>query len=764
MLLGHFAAVAISLILWGAGYNIYPMQFGATSTSPTSETVYKRDMAWSAMTSDAANNLWSMKLPTQSARSVDAMPIQLIYKSPNNCLTKSNLRVIQQLEQQIMNSSQYVSSFCLRQPDGTCRKPRSILRFFDGSYAGYGISDVGGQNVFRSDPNFDRISEIISTAFDANGRSEATATIAAGQPDLQSMLNYVVGNDFNGFSITSSVCRSMVFSGLPLAGFRTSKDQVAQQLQQLSSLHCGTFESFFADRGSLGDMEFVYHSDGLQGNAERAQRNSDYFLLIGSLLFLWIALWIQTQSLWLSSMSLFGAFGSYVWANLLYRIILNFFSYSDPQALSCLVVAVISSYHTVYFLQTFVRTMAVPGLTLEAQLSTALGMAHKHFLTVNSVVALSFFVCAASNFKTVTNFSVFCGLLAITSYLSACIFVPTVFATWAHYWVNINLFKKNFLFARFGSQQTKVSLASSAPVLEPRSSNVPVRVPMQNFFRKIYVDRFVTHPVLRWLLISAALIVVLIFLIAAAVQLRVDKNQPLLWREPTNFGKFRKYQATLFGQSDQDPGVRLYLILGFSGVDDSRCHRSDLTCPPLVRYSSEFDLLPHTAQNKLSELCGKLRSVDSATERALRIRRSATVQARTGDNPLEISCFMDAMQGFYTSTPTPLPSSLADMALIVSSNAQTYPSATYSSVGSPSNPESGTYYRHFEFGLLNWITNASLSPSPSSDFSRYSSLLGGTADTAARRSTTSLTYAGGQYNLLCTVCFSYMWGFCAAMP
>lgn len=191
---GHALALAITLILWGANYAIFPTQFGTTSTSPTSETVYKQDMIWAAMTSNTNNNLWSMKLPTQTLRSVEAMPLQIIYKSSSNCLTKTNLRAIQQLEAQIMNNSQYTASICLRQPDGTCRKPRSILRFFDGSYTGYGLVDSGGQNVFRADANFDRISDIMLAAFDANGRSESPAAIAAGQPDIQSILNYVVGS------------------------------------------------------------------------------------------------------------------------------------------------------------------------------------------------------------------------------------------------------------------------------------------------------------------------------------------------------------------------------------------------------------------------------------------------------------------------------------------------------------------------------------------------------------------------------------------
>lgn len=312
----------------------------------------------------------------------------------------------------------------------------------------------------------------------------------------------------------------MVYSGLPLSGFRTNKDQVSVQTQQMTILHTSVFDSFLSGRATLGDMEMVYNSDGLAESAETNQRNQDYCLLIGSLLFLWIVLWIQTQSLWVAVLTLIGAFGSYLWANLLYRIILNFYSFSDPQALASLVVAVVASYHTVYLMQAYTRALSIPGLSSEAQLSTALAGAHKHFLTVNSVLALSFFVSAASNFKTVMDFSVFCGLLSITSYISACIYLPTVIFTWSQYWSKVIIWKKSMFFRKFNHTTSQSGSVSGMP-----SSNPKLHVPMQGFFKKPYVDRFITHPVLRWLLISAAMVTVLIFLIAAAVQLRVNQNQ-----------------------------------------------------------------------------------------------------------------------------------------------------------------------------------------------------------------------------------------------
>ena len=69
-----------------------------------------------------------------------------------------------------------------------------VVAFFDGSFSSLNIRDAIGQNVFRSDSNFDRVTEILSVAYDANGHSESIYLDAAGQPFLQGFLSYVAGS------------------------------------------------------------------------------------------------------------------------------------------------------------------------------------------------------------------------------------------------------------------------------------------------------------------------------------------------------------------------------------------------------------------------------------------------------------------------------------------------------------------------------------------------------------------------------------------
>eukprot|EP00047_Mylnosiga_fluctuans_P000747 m.201044 g.201044 ORF g.201044 m.201044 type:complete len:1056 (+) comp10103_c0_seq9:60-3227(+) len=736
LLLAHIASIVISLILWGAGYDIYHTQFRRTAINPVDDGMFQQSAVWSAAQQDASNNLWAQKIPTRATRSVSAMPTQIIYSSSSNCLTKANLYAIKTLEQTLFNSSAY-KAICQLQPDGTCRPPRSIMRFFDGSYAGYGIYDSFHQNIFRADPTFDRITEIVTTAFDANGNSDATNIKNASQPDLQVLLNYVVGKDYNNFAVSSAYCRTMVYSGLPLTGYRTDKDSTGEQLSLLGKLQMDAMDSYLTDRGSLGDMKMVYQSEGMQERRETSQRGTDYLIAIGSLVFMGLALLIQTHSAWIAVFTMINALCAYAWANLIYRIILQFRSYGDPQALAGYLVAQLCAVFAVYMTHVFRQACNVPELqTAEARLGTMLRTTHRTILTVCLVMMLAFFVSAASSYVVVVNYCVFCGVLCITSYISTMVFTPAIIVTWYTYWsARYNCLAKST--ARVSLSVNTRASTSSAPALPSPLA----RTPLQAFFKGHYVNSFVAHPVLRWLLISASVIIVGAFLIAAAVLLGVSRSQPVLWRSNTNDGKFTDLQQSVFGQSDQDTAVRLHIVWGLRGRDASVCHASDLTCLPAPLYSDTFDLLPHTTQNKLLDFCTGLKSVSATTESALGMRRKAT-----GDNGLEVRCFIDAQHAFLNTTAYPLPFNLNDLAQLVHDYPSLYPSSTpssaYANVGTVSYPEGGTYYRAYEMSALHWLSNASSSGYPSADYTTYSGLIGGQADSSLRRTSNTLNFAG----------------------
>jgi predicted RND superfamily exporter protein len=322
----------------------------------------------------------------------------------------------------------------------------------------------------------------------------------------------------------------MIYSGLPLNGYRTDKDNKNAQLNNLGGLQMSILDDFLKGRTRLGDMQMFYQSEGMEDQRERYQRTQDYYLCIGSLLFMGLALWIQTHSLWIAFFSMVGSLGSFVWANLVYRIILNFFSFGDPQALAGFVIAQLGAFHVVYLTHVFRQACQIRELqTAEARLSTMVATAHRTILTTSVVMMISFFVSAASGFVVAVNFAVFCGLLSIISYLSAVFFLPAVIITWYSFWSRISCSSKqrseDISTAQLPMSNGRTSVASLSNSASPGSSKKISKTPLYSFFTGPYVFKFVAHPVLRWLLISASAVIVAAFLIASCVQLSLNISQ-----------------------------------------------------------------------------------------------------------------------------------------------------------------------------------------------------------------------------------------------
>jgi hypothetical protein len=148
--------------------------------------------AWRAAREDPTNDMLASKLPAQPSRMVHTVDFDLILGSATNCVSQTNLQHLQALELELFNHSDFQARFCqtVGSP-ASCRKPASVLRLFDGSYAALNIL-VAGQNIFRPDPSFQRIGEILAMAYDANGNSPDASLIAAGQPYLRDVVEHAL--------------------------------------------------------------------------------------------------------------------------------------------------------------------------------------------------------------------------------------------------------------------------------------------------------------------------------------------------------------------------------------------------------------------------------------------------------------------------------------------------------------------------------------------------------------------------------------------
>ena len=152
---------------------------------------------------------------------------------------------------------------------------------------------------------------------------------------------------------SSGFCRTMFYSGYPLPGYNNIEESRQDQQAAMKQLHVDQLSDFLADRSTVGDMDMYYSSDGIEEHDTHEQRRRDLLLLIGSLLFAFVFLFLQFESLWLTFWTLFAGFGNYIWGNMVYRIVMNVHFFGLPQALSCIFVFVLTAIFANYFLDAF---------------------------------------------------------------------------------------------------------------------------------------------------------------------------------------------------------------------------------------------------------------------------------------------------------------------------------------------------------------------------------------------------------------------------
>lgn len=155
-------------------HNLFNTQFSGFPYDIRGDDTTLRDQAFEAMVGDANNDMFEKMLPTQDERTFLGEPVQVIYESDFNCLTPSNLQSMKLLEDAAVGLDSFNNTLCQLE-SGVCRLPRSILRFFDGTFA-------SRDSIFIADPTFSRISQIIGHAFDSTS-----------SPDIRSILSYHIG-------------------------------------------------------------------------------------------------------------------------------------------------------------------------------------------------------------------------------------------------------------------------------------------------------------------------------------------------------------------------------------------------------------------------------------------------------------------------------------------------------------------------------------------------------------------------------------------
>ncbi|XP_059145581.1 protein dispatched homolog 3-like, partial [Physella acuta] len=151
----------------------------------------------------------------------------------------------------------------------------------------------------------------------------------------------------------------------------------------------------------------------------------DLLLAVGSFLFIFIFMLIQTNSLFLTSLSIASILTSFLGTNLVYRIILDYKYFGIFHVLSIFIILGIGADNIFVFNDTWRATGHEEHGDIEQRLSACYRRASKSMLITSLTTFVAFISNAFSPLLAVNSFGIFSAVLVVFNFFSAIIFFPT---------------------------------------------------------------------------------------------------------------------------------------------------------------------------------------------------------------------------------------------------------------------------------------------------------------------------------------------------
>ena len=394
--------VIISASLLASGYDLLPIDFQNLPLELNDLPWRKRDLAWTYR--NQYTNRYDRSPATGSWRSRSWLRanIDLYYDTGGgNIFTKANLKKIQSIENRLTSVAEY-ANYC-QLASGSCVKPASIIRYFDGTFASV--------DAVFNDTEFDNIPQVLYEALTNN----------ATKSDFQFFLSssYSITNT----AASSSITRSLLPLGYPIQGY-TEEKEYENHVQEFTSTH---LEPVLASiRTSTSEFEFLYRSQLLWFDVVLKQAMLDVLCAVGSIMFIFVFILIHTKSLWITGFAVLSIMTCFLCTNLIYRVVLDFRYIGFFHVLTIFIVLGIGADDVFVFYDVWRNTGHEDYPTLAHRLSDAYRKSVFSMLFTSITTAVAFFANAISPLLATRSFGVFSGIVIIVNYLSVILYFPTV--------------------------------------------------------------------------------------------------------------------------------------------------------------------------------------------------------------------------------------------------------------------------------------------------------------------------------------------------
>ena len=483
--------VALLVVLLGAGVDVIPFILDRVPLDIKTDTDYLRALAWDERKEDT--NIQERFAITENlggrTETFDVLS-SYFYLKEGNVLTREHLMLIRDTEERLFENEIYQNKFCKLNRLRECEKPSSLIRYFDGTNAH--ISSV------FNDTNFENVNEVLYLASTHN--------------ETKRKFQDYMGKDayVNRTHAQSHITRSGIPIGYPLDGYNSTEDREDDQETDVKNFCLDDWNPIVEDiyKAKVGAMSYYYTSQYLLVAVITEQVIKDQALAVGSLLFIFVFMCIQTGSVWVTGWSMLSVIHGFVTTILIYRFPLDFRYFGVFHVLAVFIVLGIGADNIFVFFDTWKETGFEKYKTLAHRLSGAYRKAAMAMFFTSSTTAVAFIVSATSPFLGVSSFGVFSGVLIIVNYITVIVFLPTVIMTYHVWW-----------------DKYKCCCCCTKPEVDPEAihSKSTDKRWIVRFFSGPFFN-LITHKVARWIILFI-LSGLIIFLAAYSSKLEVQEEQ-----------------------------------------------------------------------------------------------------------------------------------------------------------------------------------------------------------------------------------------------
>ncbi|XP_033734799.1 protein dispatched homolog 1-like isoform X2 [Pecten maximus] len=732
----HLTVIIATVSLVFTGYDLFPIEFKTMPLILYEDNTRTQDLGWRSK-DEYSGKLWRSLIGATQPSYYNGFVgdiVEVFLEVPNyDIFSRENLELIREAEERMFNIRFYQVFFCYVGSGSECHKPSSILRLFDGTF--------NDSSATFYDPTFSNIHGVLCEATSQNATKD--------------YVKYFIeqGLDLCDGVLRSSKTRFFYKLGWPLRG---SNDKDRIETFSVSSVK-PELENI-RDHLMSGKMSLYYISTLLFDHDVVIQALKDMLLAVGSFLFIFIFMWIQTASFWITFLGIFSILTSFLLTNLIYRCVLGYEYFGFFHVISMFIILGIGADDVFIFYDTWRLTGHTIYPSKAHRLSDCYRKAAKTTFVTSLTTMTAFLVSGLSPLLPVCTFGIFSGILVFVNYLCDLLYFPTVIMLYSQKVKplfdkvcgpcvktckrkksnkNVTNEAHNLDHNKTSSDMGNGHLPSKSSPKRPTSSNSSC-FDIQNttmtprtkthfedrnrivlFLKNGFYD-FMTRRAVR-VIVPLLFLAASSFFIWSASKLEPDSQQLQIYRSSHNYGKASRMHYYGFERSFQEEYASVYLTWGVKRKDLSSCNFKSATfCDGEAGWDDTFNPNTPEAQEALKNLCNRLETMSAEEADSLKIKRNAITEK------LEISCFTTAYESYVenkiSSSGAVLPTGLSMNIPVNAGNASIFmdaqPSIYYSSSTLPAD-----FDGYMGIGVSYWLSD-SYTGNPSDDYYLYNNLLG----------------------------------------